>query len=158
MKEFFYEFNIHSPSQFQRYGVAFSNANSNQFKDVTFALKVVRKLADQSSQSPADAAPTPEEAGLFSLMESTNSDLGHFITESKFQNFRQQGYIKSKYLTNHSIYNIMIIILAHNMNTAIKKSGNQSFWITIFEIVLMIGLGVFQVYYLKRVLDNKRMI
>ena len=31
-------------------------------------------------------------------------------------------------------------------------------YLTIIEIAVMVALGVFQVYYLKKVLDNKRMI
>lgn len=31
-------------------------------------------------------------------------------------------------------------------------------YVTIVEIVVMVTLGIFQVYYLKKVLDNKRMI
>ena len=39
-----------------------------------------------------------------------------------------------------------------------RYTTEQTLYLTIFEIVVMIGLGVFQVFYLKRVLDNKRMI
>ena len=31
-------------------------------------------------------------------------------------------------------------------------------YVTIVEIVVMVTLGIFQVYYLNKVLDNKRMI
>ena len=31
-------------------------------------------------------------------------------------------------------------------------------YVTLVEIVVMVTLGIFQVYYLKKVLDNKRMI
>jgi hypothetical protein len=31
-------------------------------------------------------------------------------------------------------------------------------YVTVVEIVVMVALGVFQVYYIKKVLDNKRMI
>ena len=57
------------------------------------------------------------------------------MTESKFQNFRMLGYINT-----------------------IRNSTDQTLFVTAIEIGIMIGLGVFQVYYLKRVLDNKRMI
>jgi len=41
--DFFYEFNIHTPAQYQRYGITFLNKHSSQSKDVTFALKLVRQ-------------------------------------------------------------------------------------------------------------------
>lgn len=41
---------------------------------------------------------------------------------------------------------------------AVKKSSQHSMWTTLIEIVIMIGLGLFQLFYIKRVLDNKRMI
>ena len=31
-------------------------------------------------------------------------------------------------------------------------------YVTLVEIVVMVNLGIFQVYFLKKVLDNKRMI
>ena len=40
----------------------------------------------------------------------------------------------------------------------IKFTTEQSLYSTVLEIVVMVALGVFQVYYLKKVLDNKRMI
>jgi hypothetical protein len=92
-KEFFYEFNIHKPSQFGRYGVTFINRGSYQAKDITFAYKLVKKDVEMS---PTDVAPTDEEAALFSTLESANAEMGHFMIESKFQNFRMEGYIMSK--------------------------------------------------------------
>jgi len=47
-------------------------------------------------------------------------------------------------------------MLAHN--GTIKKSNDHSFWVTLAEIIIMVGLGAFQLYYIKKVLDNKRMI
>jgi hypothetical protein len=72
---------------------------------------------------------------MFSYLDESNQDLGHFMTESKFQNFRMLGYIST-----------------------IRNSTEQTLYLTVIEIVVMLGLGVFQVFYLKRVLDNKRMI
>ena len=40
----------------------------------------------------------------------------------------------------------------------LRVSREQTMYLTIVEIILMVALGVFQVYYLKKVLDNKRMI
>ena len=66
-KEFFYEFNIHKPSQFGRYGMTFINRGSYQAKDVTFAYKLVKKIV---SEKPVDdAAATEEEAALFTTLE-----------------------------------------------------------------------------------------
>lgn len=128
----FYEFNIHSAGQFQRYGITFINKDSFQAKDVTFALKLVKA---SQQQSPADAGRSAEESALFGYLDETTVDLGHYMTESKFQNFRMLGYINT-----------------------IRNSTDQTLFVTAIEIGIMIGLGVFQVYYLKRVLDNKRMI
>ena len=111
---------------------------------MTFAYKVVKKKTDTGT-TPADAAPSSEEAALFDVLEQSNTDMGHFMTENKFQNFRMAGYIKSK---------ISISLLG----LAVKNSTEQSLYTSIFEIVFMVGLGAFQVYYLKKVLDNKRMI
>jgi hypothetical protein len=41
-KDLFYEYSILSAAQFQRYGVTFSNIRSSYYKDVTFALKLVK--------------------------------------------------------------------------------------------------------------------
>lgn len=57
------------------------------------------------------------------------------MTQSRFQNFRMVGYINN-----------------------IKFTTEQSLYSTVLEVVVMVALGVFQVYYLKKVLDNKRMI
>jgi hypothetical protein len=57
------------------------------------------------------------------------------VTQSRFQNFRMVGYINN-----------------------IKFTTEQSLYSTVLEVVVMVALGVFQVYYLKKVLDNKRMI
>ena len=62
---------------------------------MTFAYKVVKKKTDTGT-TPADAAPSSEEAALFDVLEQSNTDMGHFMTENKFQNFRMAGYIKSK--------------------------------------------------------------
>ena len=82
-----------------------------------------------------DAGKTEEEAALFSYLKQTSNELSHFITESKFQNIRQNGYINN-----------------------VKYSTENTLYLTVVEIAVMIGLGVFQVFYLKKVLDNKRMI
>ncbi len=134
MKELFYEFNIHSPGQFQRYGLTLFNSDGLP-KDVTFAFKLIKAKPNKTDQSPADAAKSSDEAAMFSYLDESNQDLGHFMTESKFQNFRMLGYIST-----------------------IRNSTEQTLYLTVIEIVVMLGLGVFQVFYLKRVLDNKRMI
>ena len=85
--------------------------------------------------TPADAASTPEEASLYESLETVNAGLEHFVTQSRFQNFRMVGYINN-----------------------IKFTTEQSLYSTVLEVVVMVALGVFQVYYLKKVLDYKRMI
>ena len=50
---------------------------------MTFAYKVVKKKTDTGT-TPADAAPSSEEAALFDVLESSNTDMGHFMTENKF--------------------------------------------------------------------------
>jgi hypothetical protein len=89
----------------------------------------------EEGMSPVDAGQTEEEAALFSYLEATNKELSHFMTESKFQNIRQNGYIAN-----------------------VKHSTEATQWLSGIEIAVMIVLGVFQVWYLKRILDNKRMI
>ena len=61
--------------------------------------------------------------------------MAHYQTENKFQNFRMMSFIET-----------------------LKNSIEHSMYLIILEIVIMIGLGVFQVAYIKKVLDNKRMI
>ena len=39
-----------------------------------------------------------------------------------------------------------------------RKSNSDSFYVTIVEVLIMAGLGFFQIYYIKKVLDNRRMI
>jgi hypothetical protein len=58
-------------------------------------MKLVKKGASDS-QTPVDAGQTQEEAALFSILEYGNSELQHYITQNKFQNFRMQGYTNSK--------------------------------------------------------------
>jgi uncharacterized membrane protein len=41
---------------------------------------------------------------------------------------------------------------------AVKKAHTRTYWVTVLEVLVMIGLGVFQLYYIKKILDNKRMI
>ena len=82
-KEFFYEFNIHKETQYGRYGITFLNTNSQHTKDVTFAYKVVKKKSDTGT-TPSDAAPSSEEAALYDVLEQSNTDMGHFMTENKF--------------------------------------------------------------------------
>ncbi|CDW80272.1 UNKNOWN [Stylonychia lemnae] len=132
--EYFSEYNIHKQSQFGRYGIKFVNKDSN-IQDITFAYKLVKKTSGDQGMSPSDAAPTSEEAALFSSLEEANAEMGHFMTENKFQNFRMEGYV-------HTVQN----------------TTQNSLYSTVLEILIMIGLGAFQVYHLKKVLDNKRMI
>jgi hypothetical protein len=56
--------------------------------------------------------------------------LQHFVTANKFQNLRMSGYIAN-----------------------IKQTTEQSMYGTALEIAVMLGLGAFQVYYLKKVLE-----
>ena len=139
-KELFYEYSIQSAAQFQRYGVTFVNHHSHYSKDVTFALKLIKVNPSSQStimndQSPVDAGQTEEEAALFSYLKQTSTELSHFMTEAKFQNIRQNGYISN-----------------------VRNSTESTLYLTVLEIAVMIGLGIFQVYYLKKVLENKRMI
>lgn len=60
-------------------------------------MKLVKKGASDNSQTPVDAGQTQEEAALFSILEEGNSELQHYITQNKFQNFRMQGYTNSKW-------------------------------------------------------------
>ena len=39
-----------------------------------------------------------------------------------------------------------------------KNSAKNSLYWTIAEVVAMLSLAIFQVYYIKKVLDNKRMV
>lgn len=78
--ESFYEFNIHSPAQYQRYGLTFINRPSAHNKDVTFALKLIKAPTNAS----APVTVPEEDAALISTLDVSNSDLSHFMTESKF--------------------------------------------------------------------------
>ena len=53
-------------------------------KDVTFALKLVKKNEGENSQTPVDAGQSQEEAALFSILELGNIELQHYITQNKF--------------------------------------------------------------------------
>ena len=74
----FYEFNIHSAAQYQRYGLTFNNKGSAEGKDVTFAFKLVGPPSEKTD------SVSKEDAALFSYLDTTNGDLAHFMTESKF--------------------------------------------------------------------------
>jgi len=45
---------------------------------VTFAFKLVLKQEGDTGMTPVDAAASPEEASLFSYLETCNKELGTF--------------------------------------------------------------------------------
>lgn len=43
-------------------------------------------------------------------------------------------------------------------NQAVEESNAYTWWATVAEMVVFVGFAGFQVYYIKNMLDNKRLL
>ena len=54
---------------------------------------------------------------------------------------------------------MQVSFLACDLNGAgVQSNANYNTWMLIFETLVFLALAFFQVYYIKRILENKRIV
>lgn len=114
------------------YSFVFKNNKLLKKRTVTFALHCGNSTEEVLQKEHLD----PLETELLTVQKAVKD----FQLDFQFAQLRQESHYKS------------------NLQSAVASANMNVFWLSLLECVGVIGVTSWQVYYIKKLLDNRRMV
>ena len=108
-----------------------------------------------SNESLKKSSVSKEEARLYDYLDMAHHGIKHLEVEQGIQQSHMTQFLYGKSTSPLNDYALVNSLLYY---TGQAKAKEDSFYMTIAEIVAILAFAAFNVYYIKRILDNKRTI
>ena len=146
------------------YIIEFMNTGSRTSL-ITFIIKQIQLPHDTvtkdgeerhvSNESLKKSSVSKEEARLYDYLDMAHHGIKHLEVEQGIQQSHMTQFLYGKSTSPLNDYALVNSLLYY---TGQAKAKEDSFYMTIAEIVAILAFAAFNVYYIKRILDNKRTI